>query len=212
MTTEWFRRSSWGPADQADFNTKLGRARPDRRSQYLRIQAVHLAEAGRDRDALPLLDRLIAEYPDQMQLAQVHKQRGDCLLRLGSPDAALDAYWAAIEAQRAFPNVRTSAPLHYGFTVARLERRELFERALSVLDEFAVKDGSIVFPKEQFLQSTARALIADARSQPEASDLATRALQAAAATHSGIVRHPTVGLVDHIAGPVLDRLRRVAAS
>lgn len=212
MATEWFRRSSWGPADQADFNTKLGRARPDRRSQYLRIQAVHLAEAGRDRDALPLLDRLIAEYPDQMQLAQAHKQRGDCLLRLGSPDAALDAYWAAIEAQRALPNVRTSAPLHYGFTVARLERRELFERALSVLDEFAVKDGSIGFPKEQFLQSTARALIADARSQPEASGLATRALQAAAATHSGIARHPTVGLVDHIAGPVLDRLRRVAAS
>lgn len=212
MATEWFRRSSWTPADQAEFNAKLVRARPHKRSQYLRIQALHLAEAGCNHEALTLLDRVIAEYPDPLQLTQAHQQRGDCLLALGSPDAALDAYWAAIEVQRAFPNVRTSAPLDYAFTVARLERRELFGRALSVLDELAGEDGGIVFQIEQFLESTARALIADAQAQPEASGWAKRALEAAAATHSGIARHPSVGLVAHVASPVLERLHRVAAS
>src|SRR5262245_1457138 len=115
MATEWFRRSTWTRADQDDFNARLRRSRPHSRSQYLRIQAVHLAEAGRCTDALSLLETLIADYPDQLQLASAHRQRGECLMELGNANAALEAYQDAIRAQRAFPNVRTPAPLDFGF-------------------------------------------------------------------------------------------------
>jgi tetratricopeptide (TPR) repeat protein len=212
MATDWFRRSTWTPGDQADFNSHLGRSRPHNRSQYLRIQAHHLAEAGRDVDALALLDRLIAEYPDRLQLAEAHKQRGDCLSRLGCADEALGAYGLAIDAQRAVPNVRTAAPLDYAFTVARLARRELYDQALTVLEEFAADAGSVVLPYEQFYRSAARALIWHARTHPGASGMAKRALEAASATYSGFARHPKFGLVGRVDDQVLERLRRVAAS
>jgi len=211
MSTEWFRRSTWTRADQDEFTARLRRSRPHSRSQYIRIQAAHLAEARLYPDALTLLDRVIAEYPDQLQLAQAHKQRGECLLALGDLNSALEAFRTAIEAQRAFPNVQTTAPLHFGFTVARFQRRDLYGEALSVLDEFAPAASSAAFPYQEFLNTAARALMAHDRSDPEARDMAERALRAVSARHSGFPRHPTVGLVGHVDRQTLDRLRAAAS-
>jgi tetratricopeptide (TPR) repeat protein len=188
----------------------LRRSRPHNRSQYLRIQAHHLAQVGQFADAITLLDRLIADYPDRLQLAPAHQQRGTCLMGLGFADSALDAYRDAIDAQRAFPNMRTTAPLDFGFAVARLEREDLYDEALSVVNAYATEPGSMVFPYEEFLASTTLALIAHARSQSNARSMAQRALKAAAATHSGFPRHPSFGLVGSIDSEILDRLHRVA--
>jgi hypothetical protein len=133
-------------------------------------------------------------------------------MRLGFADAALDAYRHAIEAQRVFPNVGTRAPLDFGFAVARLQRRDLYDEALSVLDEFATKPYSIMFPYDKFLASTALALIGHERGSPNARTLAQHALRAATATHSGLPRHPSLGLVGNVDEDILDRLHRVAAA
>ena len=77
--TDWFRRTTWSPDDEREFFARLGRSRgPERKAQYLRIQASHLATAAPPLHgpALALLDRLLAEYPGDLMLAQVHAQPG----------------------------------------------------------------------------------------------------------------------------------------
>jgi hypothetical protein len=45
--TEWFRRTTWTPEDEASFRARLKRSRGSfHKAQYLRIQAEHLQEVG----------------------------------------------------------------------------------------------------------------------------------------------------------------------
>ena len=74
--TDWFRRTAWSDADREDFNARLKRSRGEgNKAQYLRIQAVYLAEAGHHHNAIELLDRLFAEFPQKGQLAQMDFDR-----------------------------------------------------------------------------------------------------------------------------------------
>jgi len=66
MANDWFRKTSWGEADQADFFTRLKRSRTaGNKAQYLRIQASHLEGAGSPeflRAAITLLDKMLTEF------------------------------------------------------------------------------------------------------------------------------------------------------
>jgi len=114
---KWFRRTTWSPADAADFGARLERSRSAfHRAQYLRIQAAHLHEAGTHplaEAAFGLLDQLLAEWPDESQLSSAHMQRAGCLIDLGRPEEALAAYQAALAARRVSPNFGNDA--HRGF-------------------------------------------------------------------------------------------------
>ena len=84
MANEWFRRTAWTKNDQAEFEARLARARKQNRAQYLRIQASHLMEAANPKltsAALELLNRMLAEYPSDIQVAQAHVQRAECHIR-----------------------------------------------------------------------------------------------------------------------------------
>lgn len=90
---DWFRRSTWSASDKEEFEARLRRARPAGRAQYLRIQAVYLSETGRDDlvpPAIELLDRLLAEYPDSMQVALAEQLRARCYERMGDALLAVD--------------------------------------------------------------------------------------------------------------------------
>src|SRR5438876_3316466 len=98
---EWFRRTDWTPDVESDFFARLRRARPSNRAQYLRIQAVHLEEAGgadRLRGAIGLLDRLLSDYPDSVEIAAAHWTRGRCLEGIGDLDGAVAALRASLAA------------------------------------------------------------------------------------------------------------------
>ena len=85
---EWYRRTTWTDVDRVDFDTRLKRSRgTGNKAQYLRIQAYHLAEVGNEEGAIQLLDRLFAEFPEKLQLAQAHEQKGSSLARLGRIEA-----------------------------------------------------------------------------------------------------------------------------
>lgn len=105
--TEWFRRTTWTPEDQADFAAHLARSRTSfHKAQYLRIQASHLREVGRPAfavAALQLLDQLLAEYPEPSELSMTHLQRAECLLDLGRSEEALGAFRRALSTQRQHP-------------------------------------------------------------------------------------------------------------
>ena len=209
---EWFRRTSWTSDDQAEFASRLRRVRtPFKRAQYLRIQALHLQEVGEGEltcAALGLLDRLLAEDPEPTQLSAAHMQRAECLVDLGRPEEALEAYRCAFEAQRREPNWRNSAYLGFGELVIALRRRELMHEASAVLDEFG---GDEVFPIDRYRAGAIRALIAEEQgSQATAREWARSALTAAAATESPFRRHRKLGLVRSIEPEVFEHLKRLA--
>jgi tetratricopeptide (TPR) repeat protein len=116
--TEWFRRTTWSDADREDFNAHLKRSRgAGNKAQYLRIQAGHLADGGHHAAAIELLDRLFAEFPQRIELAQAHAQKTDSLAKLGQLKAAIQEYRSALQAERDLPNIRTNAWLDFGWLV-----------------------------------------------------------------------------------------------
>jgi hypothetical protein len=63
LADEWFCSPAWDEAARADFEARLGRARPGNRQQYLRITGVSLRAAG-NLDAARALLKRAAECPD----------------------------------------------------------------------------------------------------------------------------------------------------
>lgn len=210
---EWFRRESWSPADEVEFFACLERSRgAARKSQYLRIQALHLFESGDRalvRPALMLLDRLLTDYPDPSQLAMAHHQRGKCLVELGETSAALEAFRESMVAQRERNSIQTDAYLSFGELVLALRREDAYGDAIAAADEFG---ANAVFPVQRFELSSIRALIAaHAGDMASARKHAIAALAAASETKSPFRRHASLGLVRFADPEVFARLRSLAA-
>jgi tetratricopeptide (TPR) repeat protein len=210
---EWFRRATWTDADREDFNARLKRSRgAGNKAQYLRIQAVHLAEAGHHEGAIELLDRMFVEFPEKIQLAQAHAQKADSLAKLGQIDAAIQEYRAGLQAEREFPNVRTNAWLDFGWLVVEKQMAELYEEVSRVLQEFR-EEGGLKLPAREYRYAAIQALLADARAErARAREFAKQALAEAAKDHSGLRYHPTVGLVGSERVTFQNRLRTLADS
>ncbi|MBI2841669.1 MAG: hypothetical protein HYX75_25415 [Acidobacteria bacterium] len=199
MSDDWFRRHSWTETDQAEFFARLGRSRtPFHKAQYVRIQAYELHQAGGARyarEALELLDTIVESWMGDAQRASVHHQRAECLRDLGRDVEAIQAYRETFAEQRRSPSYLTNAHLDFAWWIAASGMRELFDEAMSVLDEFS-RDGGITFPASVYLAEGARALIQHARGDRDvASTHARRALDAAELKHTGLRYHPTVGVV-----------------
>src|SRR5437660_2551800 len=134
---DWYRRSTWTERDRDEFNARLKRSRgAANKAQYLRIQALYLAEAGCHEGAIELLDQMFAEFAERIQLAQAHAQKADSLAKLGQTETAIREYRAALQAERDFPNVRTQAWLDFGWFVVEKQLTALYSEVLQVLEEF----------------------------------------------------------------------------
>ena len=209
----WFRRTTWSPADRAEFFSRLKRTRSrGNQAQYLRIQAGHLAGTSVEtlvRAGLELLDHMLQEYPDSStELAAAHHQRGVCLAQLGEYVRAIDAYRRALEVQRVHPHALTTAHTAFAELAVTLNRRDLFPEALTVLEEFSRVD---VFPIHIFKREAAHALIAaDGGEMEAARSHARRALAAASATESGFRYHVKVGLVGFVDPRLVERIRQLS--
>ena len=211
--TEWFRRTTWSDADREDFNARLKRSRGmGNKSQYLRIQAVYLSQAGHHASAIELLDRLFAEFPDKIQLADAHAQKAESLAKMGHTEAAIGEYRASLQAERDYPNVRTNAWLYFGWFVLEMQLTPLYDEVAKVFEEFRKRDG-IKFPAIEYRYAAILALLADARGEKaRAREFAQQALAEAAKEHSGLQYHPTVGLVGSERNMFLNQLRSLAGS
>jgi tetratricopeptide (TPR) repeat protein len=211
--TDWFRRSTWTDADRLEFNSRLKRSRgANNKAQYLRIQALHLEEAGHHAGAIELLDRLFAEFPDSIDIAQAHHQKADSLARLGQAEAAIEEYRAALRREREFPNVRTNAWLDFGWFVVERQMTRLYDEVADVLNEFR-DEGGLSFPAIEYRYAAIQAMLADARGETNlAREFAATALAGADKTHSGLRYHPTVGLVGSERDTFEKRLRALAGS
>jgi len=194
-TVEWFRRSTWTDVDRSEFNAKLNRSRKWSRAQYLRIQAVHLAMADQHDGVLELLDRMFAEYPEDIHLAQAHAQKANSLAILGRTDAAINEYRAGLQAERDFPNVGTQAWLDFGMFVVEKRLTEYYGEITNVMKEFR-DEGELKFPASEYRYFVIQSFLAEARGEKIAArDFAKQALAEAAKDHSGLRYHPTIDLV-----------------
>lgn len=210
-TAEWYRRETWTPDDEADFFERLDRARPRNRARFLRIQALHLEETGR-RDlvetALDLLDLLLLEYPDELELAAALHQKARCCDALGRTGEAVGTFRDSLQAMRDVRDARTDAHADFALFAVRHGLDDLYEEAITALDEFA-DDGPL--PLSMYKQAAARAiLLARTDRESEARIFARRALVEASRTSSGMRYHPGVGLVEDPDPRMEDELIRIA--
>lgn len=210
---DWFRRTSWSEHDQREFERRLQHARVHSRAQYLRIQAVHLAEAGNAellQASIRLADRMLAEYPDDWQVAWVHELRAECYDRSGDMSRAVQCYRQALEAERRRPDVRSNAWLGFGWLAIRHGLTSRYAEAEALLEEFATE---IPFPNQRYRFHSIRAISAAHKGCSTTAQVeAALALKAAAAMHSGFRYHPTVGLVSDASDEVRPRLAALVAA
>lgn len=193
---DWYRRETWTPEDQIDFFRRLGRTRSDSsKAARCRIQALCLEKTG-DPDrilaAIGLLRLVLKHWPDQQfEMAGVHWGLAGCFEKLGRVEEALESIRDSLAAQRAFPTVRNSAYLDFGWLVIRRNRPELFEESIALLRELGPADVDQGPPTERYRYATICAIVADRTGQPElAGPWARRAMDAADAAIANLWQHP----------------------
>jgi len=190
---EWFRNETWDDAARTEFFRRLARSRD--KSQHLFIQAAHLLDT-RPAIALELCDFIIEQHPERFAPVLAHDLRSRALERLGRVDEAIEAARRALDAQRAFPNIRPGCERWFGLLCVRHGRVEHYGEALRALDSEAPNEEDTSHaPKVRFEILAVRALIAEhLREQQRARDYARRALAAAALDRSDFAKHPQFGL------------------
>ena len=209
MATEWFRMKGWSPKRREEFFTRLRRCRD--KSEYVRVQAQELLDTRSRRShlgALELFDLYIKEWSKQGLVSTALDGRAECFVKLGDLDRAVEAYREVFRVLRGRNPVQTQTPLDFGWLVAMTPLPELYDEALSILDEFPRN----TFNHERYRAHTIQALIFDARGKrARARKHARAALLEAEVTHSGMRYHPTFGLVETPDQKLYAKLQQLAA-
>jgi tetratricopeptide (TPR) repeat protein len=210
---DWYRNTTWTPEVQAAFRSRLDRSRGRfKKAQYLRIQALYLAEAALLEPAIQLLNELLGEYPEPSQLSSAMMQRAQCFYRMSQIPKAIDDYRRALQAERDRPIVKTDAWLKFAWMIASERMAELYDEALAVLAEFS-SPLALLFPLQRFQYNATRALIVESKGdRTSAQSFAAAALKDAATEHSGFSRHPTLGIARDPDEHVLQRLKAIASA
>ena len=208
---DWYRQTEWSEAHAAAFFQRLSRSRSAfHRAQYLRIQALTLAQTRLDSNllvALELLDRVFTEYPDAWDLSLSHLQAAQCHDELGNVEAATRHFERALIEQGKDPNLGSGVAHQFPWFIARRGLVALYGRALEILAR-----ADSVFPYQRFEESAYRAFIAADLGEPVAARASARAaLEAATLQRSPFTRHPTVGLVGERYAEWIERLRVLAS-
>ena len=207
---DWFRRTTWSAADQDAFFERLERSRGSaRKAQYARIQAVHLERTGKPelvQASLALLDRILAEWPADFELATVHWQRARCYAALDRVGDAIGSFRDSFEAEAASTGPKTGAWKDFMWLIATHKLVELYPDALALTSA-----EDLLFPVDRFLGHGAKALISEERGHhSEASQSAALAVAAAQEDKSGFRYHPDLGLVGPKYASVVEQLQRLA--
>lgn len=193
---DWFRQTEWSDATAAAFFERLARSRSAfHRAQYLRIQALTLANTETPENiasALDLLETIFLQYPDEFDVPMAHLQAARCHDALGNLEAAARHFEAAVEARSTQPNVDTGVAVEYPWFIVRHGLVDRYARALEVL-----AGAQAVLPYQLFRESAARALIAAYYGEHSAAQASARAaIDAANLQRSPFPRHPGIGLVN----------------
>ena len=194
MAVEWFRSDAWEPADQEDFEARLGRARKGNRSQYLRLKGLALEAAGQTEGARALWLRVL----DDADASPV--QRWPTLEHLGDLDVDDDPQEAEIRYRQLLDEDPT---LNATTQMVEVKLAELLTRnatpsalveASTLLESWHTSRDS-PFPANHFRWAVARARWAEAANRPDVMrDSACQALEHSE-SEAPFAHHPGVGVV-----------------
>lgn len=210
--TDWFRNAQWSPEIEQQFEARLARSR-SHRSEYLRIQALTLAETLRPeyaRPAIGLARRQIELAPSGIGTAQMHAAIAKAFITLGHTESAVDAFRSAVKDEIARPNVRGYHYIDFAWFVATNGISPHYDEALTAMQQI-MQPQDLAFPVNQFRYFGALALIsADTGDSQNARRMAQNALSAASQERGPFWRFPGLGLVGRQRDATRSRLERLA--
>lgn len=210
--SEWYRNTEWTPAIAEAFEKRLSRSRGSR-GEYLRIQALTLAESEKSEFAIvaiSLARRHLALEPQGIFAAQMHAGIAKAFETIGDISSAVDAYRSAVELEHQRPNVRGNHYLDFLWFVALRALAPLYDEVIAVVARNK-HDSNLVFPKCQYRYFASLALISSALGDSEnAKRMAKNALQSAAKEKGPFWRFPRMGLVIGEKDLTRARLKRIA--
>lgn len=214
MADDWFRSKTWTKNDREHFETRLARARATSRAQYIRIQAVELADsASADARAAAgeLFGRLIRDFgEDDLQVAMGHTDKARWHQARGELREAVDHYRQGV----AHEDGLSGGALRWGgdLSLAELlieldgdldEAQEMLERA---------SKSGLAFRSQRWRWFVADARVANRRGDPQRSASSARAgLDLLTEDQPDFPRHPDLGHID-AAAETIREVRQLAAA
>ncbi len=195
--SDWYRRKTWTKEDEQAFFQKLGRARKDRRAQYLKVQAIELVET-RDKDLLKvaefLLNKVLNDYPeDNFNRSSTLHTLGDIYKLTDNFEKAIDYYKQSIDFESTYPNVRTNSYLDYSELIVKTKRTNQYDFVENILLE---ELPGQIFPLLRYKTCSILSIIFDYKdNKDQAKHFADLAEQNANQETSGLRYHKYLGVV-----------------
>lgn len=209
---DWYRQESWTHEAASNFEMRLSRAR-GQRGEYLRIQALTLADTNRTENAGPaiqLAKRHLEQQPEGISAAQMHSVMARAHVTLNDNDSALVAYRDAVRLEHARPNVRGYHYLEFAWFVATNSISNLYDEVLTAVANNNV-ETDLIFPANQYRYFASLALIAaDTHDMATARRMAANALKAASADTGPFWRLPALGIFNSKKDIHRQRLQQLA--
>lgn len=205
---DWFRSQDWSDGAQQDFESRLRRARPGSRPQYLRIKALALVEHGESESAATLLRRIIGEYPEVWtEVAFAHELLGDLCRTAGDLAGAESEYRLALAVSPSLSG--TSGEVHVKLGEVLLQSDGGAIPEIEAL--LTAARAQVTFNTTAFRVNVLTARVANAVGDVDRRRRAAAAALDLVGAGPQFPRHPTVGLVE--ATPLLlAELRTLASS
>ncbi len=129
--SDWYRCIVWSDEAAANFESRLSRARPSNRAQYLSLQGYALI-ANQPNVAEGLLKRAV-DLAEPSELPRAACYLALARLAQGNVDAAIAAYDWAIDAERRNPAFQSTAGVDQALLIAVFRKGERYREALERL-------------------------------------------------------------------------------
>jgi tetratricopeptide (TPR) repeat protein len=193
VADEWFRSPDWEPADQAEFERRLGRARRAGRGQYLRIKGLALCAAGHIDGARSLWLRVLDDPGYEIERWATLEHLADLAFD-DDPEQAEKLYRQLLSEDPSLNATTQMAEVRLAELLTRDGTVESLREAGELLDAWQSNRKS-PFPINHFRRELARARWGEAIGKPDVVRDSARHALAFTDAKSPFPRHPDAGVV-----------------
>ena len=209
VADDWFRSPEWDEAARTDFETRLARARPHNRQQYLRIKGLSLRAAGHADAARELLERAADCAGGYFfETVAAWETLADMALDRGDRESAEQLYRRILAEQPSLSGTSGNVEMSLAEILLDTGRNDALDEVFGLLKSWIERAG-MKFDNQLFRWHLDVIRAAHAiRDRETVKVSATAALQLATRGPQ-LRRHPDVGLV-HTDSATLEQLRKLA--
>jgi hypothetical protein len=210
--SDWYRQTEWTSSVEKEFECRLARSR-GQRSEYLRIQALTLAEQNVSElasVAINLAKRQLELSPEGISAAQMWATIAKASTQLDRHNDTVEAYRHSVRLEARRPNVRGYHYIDFAWYAATNSAVEIYPEVLAAIEEI-MQEQDLVFPLIQYRFFGALALMAaDSGDTSKAQRMALNAISAANKERGPFWRRPFLGLIKGNVDVLRSRLERLA--